>query len=68
LFADDFFCVNPASPAIRLQRVTKLWNTPEFTLEEVVAGVPWRKQKNNILLNKFWQCSFEFEKLKCFIF
>jgi len=43
LFADDFFCVNPASPAIRLQRVTKLWNTPEFTLEEVVAGVPWRK-------------------------
>ena len=45
LFADEFFCVNSASPAVRLQRITKLWSTPEFTLEEVVAGLPWQKKE-----------------------
>jgi hypothetical protein len=44
LFSDDFFRVDAASPAVRLQQRTKRWHTPEFTLEEVVAGVPWQRK------------------------
>jgi hypothetical protein len=40
LFEDDFLRIDPATPAVRLQRVT---NIPEFTLEQGVAGVPWRR-------------------------
>jgi hypothetical protein len=43
LFSDDFLRVGEESPAVRLQQVTKVWQTPEFTLEEVVAGVPWHR-------------------------
>ena len=43
LFSDDFLHVGEESPAVRLQQVTKVWQTPEFTLEEVVAGVPWHR-------------------------
>jgi hypothetical protein len=43
LFSDDFLRVDRESPAVRLQQVTKVWQTPEFTLQEVVAGVPWQK-------------------------
>lgn len=46
LFSDDFLLVNSASPAVRLQQLTKVWNTPEFTLEEVVTGVPWQRTEN----------------------
>ena len=42
LSSDDFFCINPQSPAVRLQQITHVWNAPEFTLEQVVAGVPWQ--------------------------
>lgn len=43
LFSDDFLRVDAASPAVRLQRTSKLWAAPEFTLEEVVGGAPWRR-------------------------
>jgi hypothetical protein len=43
-FSDDFFNISDQSPAVRLQRTTKVWHTPEFTLEEVVAGVPWQRK------------------------
>ena len=45
LFSDDFFRVDAASPAVQLQRRTKVWHTPEFTLEQVVAGVPWQRER-----------------------
>lgn len=44
LFSDEFFTVDRASPAVRLQQRTKVWHTPEFTLEQVVAGVPWQQR------------------------
>jgi len=43
LFFDEFLRVEPASPAVRLHQVTRVWHAPEFTLEEVAAGVPWRR-------------------------
>lgn len=43
LFADEFMRVDSAFPAVRLQQTTKVWQTPEFTLEQVVAGVPWQR-------------------------
>jgi len=43
LFADEFLCIDAATPAIRLQQVTNVFHTPEFTLEQVVAGVPWQQ-------------------------
>jgi hypothetical protein len=43
LFSDSFLRVEPASPAVRLQQMTKVWHAPEFTLEQVVAGVPWQR-------------------------
>ena len=44
LFSDDYLCVDVATPAIRLQQRTMVHQTPEFTLEEVVAGVPWKRK------------------------
>lgn len=44
LFCDEFFVIDAPSPAVRLQQRTKVWHTPEFTLEQVVAGVPWQQQ------------------------
>lgn len=43
LFTDDFLRVDAATPAVRLQQVTNVRHTPEFTLEQVVAGVPWQQ-------------------------
>ncbi len=43
LFSDEFLRVDAASPAVRLQQRTRGWSAPEFTLEEVVAGVPWQR-------------------------
>ena len=37
LFADDFLRVHEATPAVRLQQLTKVWHSPEFTLEQVIA-------------------------------
>jgi hypothetical protein len=42
LFDDDFFRVDAQHPAIRLQQISNVWHTPEFTLAEVIAGKPWR--------------------------
>ena len=44
LMTDEFLRVDATTQAIRLQRVTKVWHTPEFTLEQVVAGVPWQRR------------------------
>lgn len=43
LFTDDFLRVDAATPAVRLQQQTNVHHTPEFTLEQVAAGVPWRR-------------------------
>jgi hypothetical protein len=43
LFADDFLCVGPATPAVRLQQTTNTGVTPDFTLEQVVTGLPWAR-------------------------
>jgi hypothetical protein len=43
LFRDDFLRVDPTTPAVRLQQVTNIQSSPEFTLEQVVAGAPWRR-------------------------
>lgn len=48
LFADEFLRVDSASPAVRLQQSTKIWHTLEFTLEQVVAGVPWKRAKTTV--------------------
>jgi hypothetical protein len=45
LFSDGFLRVDAALPAVRLQQRTKIWHTPEFTLEQVVAGVPWQRKE-----------------------
>lgn len=44
LFTDEFLCVSASTPAVRLQQVTNVCHTPEFTLEQVVAGVPWQRR------------------------
>ena len=44
LIADEFLRVDAATRAVRLQQVTNVWYTPEFTLEQVVAGVPWQRR------------------------
>ena len=41
--SDDFLRVDATVPAIRLQQLAKAEHTPEYTLEQVVAGVPWKK-------------------------
>jgi hypothetical protein len=38
---DSMFALDVHSPAVALQQVTLVWHTPEFTLEEVIAGKPW---------------------------
>jgi hypothetical protein len=43
LFEDGFMRIDAASPAVRLQQVTSVQPAPEFTLEEVLAGVPWQR-------------------------
>jgi hypothetical protein len=43
LFKDDFLRIDPATPAVRLQQVTNIQSAAEFTLEQGVAGVPWRR-------------------------
>ena len=45
-FSDEFLRVDAYSPAVRLQQITKVWHTPEFTLEQVVAGVPWQSPQH----------------------
>ncbi len=44
-FTDAFFSVTAATPAILLQQVKPVVSMPEFTLEDVVAGKPWERQK-----------------------
>ena len=44
VFSDEFLRVDASAPAVRLQQVTNLHATPEFTLEQVVAGVPWQQR------------------------
>ena len=41
-FDDDFYVVNAAHPAVLLQQTQPIFKLPEFTLEEVVTGVPWQ--------------------------
>jgi len=43
LFSDDFLRVEVDSPAVRLQQQNRVCHTPEFTLEQVVAGKPWQR-------------------------
>jgi len=42
LRTDAFLCVDATTPAVRLQQVTKIISSPEFTLDQVTAGLPWR--------------------------
>jgi hypothetical protein len=44
LFTDEFLCVSAETPAVRLQQVTNVQDTREFTLAQVVAGVPWQQR------------------------
>jgi hypothetical protein len=43
-FADDFFVVSDQVPAFVLQRSRRANDPPEFTLDEVVTGKPWKHQ------------------------
>ena len=43
IFSDEFLMVNASAPAVRLERTTKIWHSPEFTLRDVVEGKPWRR-------------------------
>jgi hypothetical protein len=45
-FDDDFFVVDAAHPAVLLERTQPLWKQPEYTLEQVVAGVPWQRSSS----------------------
>jgi len=42
LLTDAFLCVDATTPAVRLQQVTKIISSPEFSLDQVTAGLPWR--------------------------
>ncbi len=42
LFSDAFLQVGATTPAVRLQQVTRFQSPPEFTLDQVAAGLPWR--------------------------
>ena len=44
LFSDEFLRVDASAPAVRLQQVTNLHATPEFTLKQIVAGVFWQQR------------------------
>ena len=43
-FSDDFLRVDVAHPAVVLQRVQPVPGVPEFSLDEVLAGAPWRRK------------------------
>jgi hypothetical protein len=43
-FSEDFYLVSAQSPAIKLQQCTNLVQCPEYSLEEVATGVPWRRK------------------------
>jgi hypothetical protein len=43
LFTGASLCVDATTPAVRLQQVTKISSSPEFTLDQVTAGLPWRR-------------------------
>jgi hypothetical protein len=44
-FVDEFYTVSRSRPAVMLERISRYPNIPpEFTLEEVSAGVPWRRK------------------------
>lgn len=45
LFTDEFLHLDAGSPAVRLQQITNVQHTPEYTLEQVVAGVPWQRAR-----------------------
>jgi hypothetical protein len=49
LFSDDFLHVSAKKPAVHLQKLTRRWSppAPEFTLEEVAAGAPWKKHSES---------------------
>jgi len=43
-FSDDFYVVAPDRPAVLLERLSRSARPPrEFALEEVIAGLPWRR-------------------------
>ena len=42
-FDDEFYRVGTASPAILLQQTKPVFKLPEYTLEQVVAGDPWKR-------------------------
>ena len=44
LNTDEFLRVDATTRAVRLQQVTNVCPTAEFTLEQVVAGVPWQRR------------------------
>ena len=44
LFRDAFLQVDATTPAVRLQQVTEIQSSPEFTLDQVAAGLPWRRE------------------------
>jgi hypothetical protein len=44
-FVDEFYSVSRSCPAVMLERRSR-WQDipPEFTLQELVAGAPWRRK------------------------
>lgn len=47
LFSDVFLRIDAGVPAVRLQQSTKTYHMPEYSLEEVVAGLPWKRDPGN---------------------
>jgi hypothetical protein len=43
-FVDDFYVVQPSSPAVMLERPRLQNDPPDFSLEEVKAGKPWQRE------------------------
>jgi len=43
-FDDDFYCVSPAAPAVILERPAYSQEPPDFTLQEVAEGLPWKRR------------------------
>jgi hypothetical protein len=42
VFNEGIYGVSRTAPAIVLRQITNLYQSPEYTLDEVKAGVPWR--------------------------
>jgi hypothetical protein len=41
--SDSFYAASSQTPAVVLERMSR-WHAPaEYTLEQVVAGIPWRR-------------------------